>query len=64
MWGLAVDNIVSMDVVLANGHLVKASKKVNPDLFWVSLLSSSPQPLLRFIGDAWFWEFVWDSYLH
>jgi FAD/FMN-containing dehydrogenase len=32
--GLAVDNLVSLDVVTADGRLVTASKDKNPDLFW------------------------------
>jgi hypothetical protein len=51
MWGLTLDNILSIssfifyeygassytptDLVLANGTITKASKDVNPDLFWV-----------------------------
>lgn len=32
--GLALDSLVSAEVVLANGTLVTASKTSNPDLFW------------------------------
>ena len=32
--GLAIDNLVGADVVLANGELVHASKDEHPDLFW------------------------------
>ncbi|NNF04732.1 MAG: FAD-binding oxidoreductase [Rhodothermales bacterium] len=32
--GLAVDNLISADVVTADGRLVTASKDKNPDLFW------------------------------
>src|SRR5207245_7651131 len=32
--GLSIDNLVSADVVLANGTFVKASSDENPDLFW------------------------------
>jgi hypothetical protein len=32
--GLTIDNLVSADVVLANGELVKASANENADLFW------------------------------
>lgn len=32
--GLAVDNIVSATVVLANGNIVNASETEHPDLFW------------------------------
>jgi len=34
MWGLTLDNILSINLVLANGTIAKASKHVNPDLFW------------------------------
>ncbi len=32
--GLTIDNLVSADVVLANGQFVKANADENPDLFW------------------------------
>jgi FAD/FMN-containing dehydrogenase len=32
--GLAVDNIVSVDIVLADGSLVSADVDHEPDLFW------------------------------
>src|SRR5436190_15813081 len=32
--GLTIDNLLSADVVLANGKSVKASAEENPDLFW------------------------------
>src|SRR5438105_12767188 len=32
--GLTIDNMVSADVVLANGKFVRASADENPDLFW------------------------------
>ncbi|CUS09179.1 unnamed protein product [Tuber aestivum] len=34
MWGTTLDNIVEMEVVLANGDIVTASKSTNPDLYW------------------------------
>ncbi|KAF6741334.1 glucooligosaccharide oxidase [Ephemerocybe angulata] len=34
MWGLALDSVISADVVLANGTIAKASKTQNPDLFF------------------------------
>ncbi|KAJ7855030.1 glucooligosaccharide oxidase [Mycena olivaceomarginata] len=34
MWGLTLDNILSINLVLANGTITKASKDINPDLFW------------------------------
>jgi FAD binding domain/Berberine and berberine like len=33
-WGWTVDNVVGMDVVTAEGRLVRASSQENPDLFW------------------------------
>ena len=32
--GLTIDNLLSADVVLANGKFVQASARKNPDLFW------------------------------
>ena len=33
-YGLTIDNILSVDMVLADGSFVTASAKENPDLFW------------------------------
>jgi FAD/FMN-containing dehydrogenase len=33
-WGLTIDNLVSADVVTADGKLLSASKDENDDLFW------------------------------
>ncbi|MDG3583885.1 FAD-binding oxidoreductase [Galbibacter pacificus] len=33
-YGLTIDNLLEAEVVLANGHIVKASKEQHPDLFW------------------------------
>lgn len=34
MYGLTIDNLVSADLVTADGKLVRASETSNPDLFW------------------------------
>ena len=33
-WGYTSDNVVSMDLVTAEGRLIRASESENPDLFW------------------------------
>src|SRR5205814_5555217 len=33
-YGLTIDNLISADLVLANGSFVKANADENPDLFW------------------------------
>ena len=33
-YGATVDNLLSVDLVTADGELVSASESVNPDLFW------------------------------
>lgn len=34
LWGMATDNIVEMEVVLADGKIIHVSQYENPDLFW------------------------------
>lgn len=41
MWGLTLDTIQAINLVLGNGTITKASKDLNPDLFWVRHLLSS-----------------------
>jgi FAD/FMN-containing dehydrogenase len=33
-WGLTIDNLLSVDVITAEGEFVKASREENADLFW------------------------------
>lgn len=33
-YGLTIDNLLSVDLVLADGHFITASAEKNPDLFW------------------------------
>src|SRR5208337_2901919 len=33
-WGLTIDNLLAVDMVLADGSFVTASAQENPDLFW------------------------------
>lgn len=35
MWGITLDTIIEIEVVLANGTITTASKTKNEDLFWV-----------------------------
>lgn len=37
MWGLTVDTIVGLDVILANGSFVHASQTEYPDIYWVRI---------------------------
>lgn len=50
-WGLAIDSLVAMDVVLANGSLVHATAKSYPDVFFVCAVYTHrrlpPQPLTK-----------------
>ena len=42
MWGLTLDNILAVDVVLANGTIVpNLSSRIDPDLFWAIRGSAS-----------------------
>lgn len=33
-YGLTIDNLVSVEIVTADGQLLMANRKVNPDIFW------------------------------
>ena len=45
MWGATLDHVVEVEVVTADGEIVKASENENMDLFWVSALSQFMLPL-------------------
>lgn len=38
MWGTALDHVLEMEVVTANGSIVRASETAHEDLFFVSSL--------------------------
>ena len=44
MWGLTLDTIQSLEVVLANGTITTLSNKAHPDLFWASMIFSVSSP--------------------
>lgn len=39
-WGLLLDNIIGLDVILANGSFAQTSATSYPDIFWVSIIDS------------------------
>ena len=51
-YGLTIDNLLSVDMVLADGRFVTASAEQNPDLFWAvrgggAILASLPHSYFR-----------------
>ncbi|SDJ57663.1 FAD-binding oxidoreductase [Natronorubrum texcoconense] len=65
-YGLAIDNLVSADVVLADGRLVHASEDENADLFWalrggggnfgvVTAFEFQLQPVETVVAGPMFW---------
>lgn len=46
-WGLALDTIVGLDVVLANGSHVHTSSTSNPDIYWVGIHKHPTKPELN-----------------
>ncbi|KAF9541279.1 glucooligosaccharide oxidase [Agrocybe pediades] len=67
-WGLTLDTIVALDVVLANGTIVTASQSNYPDLFWALRGSSSSFGIVTTVhantfaapSSATVFEYNWD----
>ena len=67
-YGLAIDNLLEADVVLADGRLVTASARQNEDLFWalrggggnfgvVTSFLFQAQPVGEVVAGPMFWDF-------
>jgi len=65
-YGLTIDNLLSAEVVLADGSHVTAGPEVNPDLFWairggggnfgvVTEFTFQAQPVTTIVGGPTFW---------
>lgn len=52
-FGLTVDNLLSVRIVLANGELVEANDKENPDLFWAIRGKASKECFNS--SNRWWW---------
>ncbi|KAM9979268.1 hypothetical protein ACTFIY_008526 [Dictyostelium cf. discoideum] len=73
VYGLAADNVVEMEVVLANRSVVIANNQTNPDLFWalrgaghggfgiVTKFTFKAHPVLPAYYSAWI-TFKWDDF--
>ncbi|KAK7024498.1 hypothetical protein VNI00_016250 [Paramarasmius palmivorus] len=68
MWGLTLDNVLSAEVVLANGTIVRASEDENSDLFWAVRGSSASFGIVTSITvrthlrppEATYFLYLWD----
>jgi hypothetical protein len=65
MYGLTIDQVVEMEVVIADGSIVRASATENPDLFWVivSICLACCCILICYPGTSWRWRIVRYSHL-
>lgn len=62
--GLVIDNLISCEMVLADGSIVRSSKESNPDLFWA--LRGAGQNFgvaTEFVIQAWTQQPVWAGLL-
>lgn len=67
MWGLTLDTIQSINLVLANGSIAMASLSQNSDLFWVKISSTNPKFLTNSTfrsGTPRFLRFFWHRHFH
>ena len=63
MWGLTLDTIQSLEVVLSNGTVTTASAQKNGDLFWVrGILPNETKVLTSLSGYERRCSFIWYHY--
>jgi FAD/FMN-containing dehydrogenase len=71
MWGLTLDHVLEMEVVLADGTITRASASQNEDLFFVSVtfqglrfcLADNISLVTKFAGSARCRSLVWHRYV-
>ncbi|OAQ86046.1 FAD linked oxidase domain-containingprotein [Purpureocillium lilacinum] len=56
-YGLTIDNLLSVEIVLADGKIVTASEKENADLFWAAVTSFTSKVYPQ--GDVWMGPIVY-----
>lgn len=66
-WGLAADNLISVELVTVDGRIINASEDENPELFWglhgaganfgiAASLTFKLYPISEFTGGLIFWQ--------